>query len=81
MSAYVAKSIINWVDFLRNESDEDAVAGNVSWSVTAKIDVRSNDAAAVASHDLHSNTGTSFQATSNVGAIPNHTKGNLRVYA
>jgi len=44
-----------------------------------EIDVRSDDATAVAAHDLHCNTGSTLQATSNIVPVLGETERDLRI--
>jgi len=51
------------------------------WSIPAEVDITGDNTTTVAAHDLHGNSGSSFQASANIAAVPGHTERNLRVYA
>lgn len=56
--------------YLPDETDQDAVPGDVPGPVAREVDVRGDYATAVASHDLHSNTGSSLKTPADVATVP-----------
>jgi hypothetical protein len=50
-----------------------------SRSVARNIDIRCDDASAIAAHDLHCDARAALQAAANITAIPSHAERDLRV--
>ncbi len=50
-------------------------------TVAGKIDIRGNNTAAVAAHNLHCNTSTALKAATNIITVPRETERNLRIDA
>lgn len=57
------------------------MSSDVSRTISCDIHVGRDDSTAIAAHDLHRDTGASFQTSSYVSAVPRHTEWYLRVDA
>lgn len=83
---HAASQLVVWPEKLfkasmniRYKADKDAVASNETRSVAAQVNVRRNDAAAVAAHDLHGDAGAALQAAADVAAVPGEAERDLRI--
>jgi len=50
--------------------NENAMAGDEPWAVSAEVDVRSNDPSAVTTHDLHRDSSSALETAADVAAVP-----------
>lgn len=64
-----------------HESNQDAVASDVPRPVTREVDVRGDDATAVATHDLHGNARPSLETPADVAAVPGESERDLWIDA
>ena len=64
-----------------DETDQDHMSGDEARRVSSEVDVGCDDTAAVTAHDLHGDGGATFQAASDVTAVPSQAKWDLRIDA
>lgn len=54
---------------------------SLPWTIFSQINIRSDNATTITTHDLHGNPSAAFQAPSDIIPIPSEAKRNLRVDA
>ena len=58
------------MELLPDKANQNTVSGDEAWCITSEVDIGSDDASAVTSHDLHGDPSTSLEAATNVSAVP-----------
>jgi hypothetical protein len=55
------------------------MARDVAGAIAREVNIRGDDPSTVASHDLHSDTGTSLETATNIAAVPRQAEWYLRI--